>query len=226
MKKLVVLLGLSISLYSCGSMQGNPLAIQIGATTGGMLGSVIGGNMDDYNGWAIGNVIGTIAGAAIGNAITTPKAEQQSADNENNSNSTYDNSYPEPVNRNSGRTYNMQNDDNSSLPLDIENIRFIDENHDKAIGARENCQLIFLLHNTSNATLYNLYPRITLSNRNVGVSAPAVIDRLAPGERVRYTASIYGYSGLRDGSVSVTLAACQQNGGVGEVRQFSLDTTR
>jgi outer membrane lipoprotein SlyB len=236
MKKFIIILGMSMVLYSCGSMQGNPMAIGIGAETGGMLGSVIGGSMsDDYNGYAIGNVIGTIAGAVIGNAVTSPKVESQSEDNNSNYDNQnsdyagYDNSYPQPVQRQSGRTYSRQDapqQQATSLPLYIENIRFVDENKDKAIGAKENCQLIFIFHNTGSTTLYNVYPRIGLSNRNVGASSPLVIDKLNPGERVRYTAWLYGYSALRDGSVDITLTACQQDGGVGDVHQFSIDTTR
>lgn len=229
MKKLLIL-SLSISLAACGTagMQGNPGAILVGAQAGGMVGSIIGSSSDSFTGWAIGNVVGTIAGAAIGNAVSTPhESQQQSVPSR-----TYqqpENSYPE-TNSETDNTYNqgrsIYKDATPFLPVMIQNIRFVDENNDHIIQAGEFCKLIFELYNSGNQVLYNIYPNITLSNPKVGVSKAVLIDQLKPGQRIRYTASVYGYKGLRDGQVSFAITVCQQNGNTGDQRQFTLQTQR
>jgi hypothetical protein len=203
----------------------------VGAQVGGMVGSIIGGSNDSYAGWAIGNIMGTVAGAAIGNAVSTPKQSQQQSTAPYTYQQQQDNSYPEPVNSNNrddnsrydrGQSYNNV----AALPVAIQNIRFVDENNDHVIQAGEFCKLIFELHNTGNQTINNIYPNILLSNKRVGVSNPVLIQTLRPGEKMRYTASIYGYSNLRDGSVDFTITASQQNGATGDQRQFTLNTQR
>jgi hypothetical protein len=221
MKKLLILV-FCLSLFSCGTtdVQGNPAAIQMGASIGGAIGSVLGDSMDSHHdgfGWSIGNMIGTIAGAAIGNAATSPKVDR------NNDGDDYSYSRNNQIN---SREYQEQeqNSVSNTLPIYIEKIRFVDENHNHVIDSRETCKLVFELYNNSSATISDIYPRITLSNDRVGVSDPAIIDKIEGGQRIRYTANLYGYSNLRNGSVTITIAACQQNGPVGDVRQFSLDT--
>lgn len=241
MKKLLIL-GLCIALASCGTegMQGNPGAIMVGAQVGGTLGSIIGGSSDNYGGWAIGNILGTIAGAAIGNAVSTPHnntVAQQSTERSYSSDDQYpqraDNGrtseYGSATGSNSGYGVDNNSDVTSSeptLPLMIENIRFVDENNDHVIQSKEVCKLIFIIHNTGNQTLYNVYPTINLSNRKVGASSPLIIDKIEAGARMKYTASMYGFSDLRDGNVTVTLSVTQQNGGVGDTHQFTLETRR
>lgn len=234
MKKLLIL-GLCVSLAGCGTtgMQGNPAAIMVGAQVGGMVGSIIGGSNDNYAGWAIGNILGTVAGAAVGNAVSIPHQSQQ----QSSAPYTYqqqqqqqDNSYPEPASsdeRNDSRySRQQQNYNTPALPITIQNIRFVDENNDHVIQAGEFCKLIFELYNAGDQTVNNIYPNIVLSTRRVGVSNPALIQSLKPGQRIRYTASVYGYKSLREGSVDFTVTACQQNGPTGDQRQFTLNTQR
>jgi hypothetical protein len=233
MKKLLIL-GLCVSLTACGTtgMQGNPGAIMVGAQVGNMVGSIIGNNSNDYAGWAISTIAGTIAGAAIGNAISTPKNNVQQQ--QQSGYTVQDNSYPEPANGNySNGNYNNGNYSNNNyqnsavLPVAIQNIRFVDDNNNHAIGSGEFCKLIFELYNNSNKTVYGIYPEIQLSSKRVGVSAPALVDKILPGQKVRYTASVYGYSNLRDGSVDFTMTIRQQNTDyTGDQRQFTLNTQR
>ncbi len=229
MKKLLIL-SLSISLAACGTtgMQGNPGAILVGAQAGGMVGSIIGSSSDSFTGWAIGNVVGTIAGAAIGNAISTPHESQQ----QSVSPRTYqqqDNSYPETnidADNSSNQGRSIYKNATPFLPIMIQNIRFVDENNDHIIQAGEFCKLIFELYNSGDQIMYNIYPNITLSNSKVGVSKPVLIEKLRPGQRIRYTASVYGYKDLRDGQVGFAITVCQQNGNTGDQRQFTLQTQR
>lgn len=211
MKKLALLVISCVSLASCGTyMQGNPAAISIGASVGGSLGSIIGGTSDNYRGYAIGNIIGTIAGAAVGAAVSTP--HNNNGDNDNN---------------NAGRV-NRDNcpDSNTRLPLMIENIRFVDDNNDHVIQSGEECKLVFDMCNDGDVVLYNIYPRITISNPDVGVSNPAIIDKLEPGQCLRYTAAVYGKSSLRNGKADFVVIACRQGGCQGDTHRFSLDTQR
>lgn len=219
MKKFLIL-SLSISLAACGTtgMQGNPGAILVGAQAGGMVGSIIGSSSDSFTGWAIGNVVGTIAGAAIGNAISTPHESQQQ-----------DNSYPQPAtdtDNTSNQEHSIYKDATPFLPVTIQNIRFVDENNDHIIQAGEFCKLIFELYNSGDQVLYNIYPNITVSNPKVGVSKPVLIEKLKPDQRIRYTASVYGYKDLRNGQVSFAITVCQQNGNTGDQRRFTLNTQR
>lgn len=216
MKKLALLIIGCVSLTSCGTyMQGNPAAISIGASVGGSLGSIIGGSSDDYRGYAIGNIIGTIAGAAVGAAVSTPH---------NTTGGSSDNNGERRVVR--SRADNNASEEDAALPLVIENIRFVDANNDHAIQANEDCKLVFDMYNDGNSVLYNVYPRITVNNSNVGISNPAIIDKLEGGQRLRYTAAVYGYSALREGKADFVVTACQQGGRQGDVHRFTLDTQR
>lgn len=241
MKKLLIL-GLCASLTACGTMQGNPGAIMVGAQVGNMVGSIIGNSSNDYAGWAISTIAGTIAGAAIGNAISTPKenVEQQQSQSQYSQQPGYtnqDNSYPEPANGRDNGNYSNNNgtyqnnsrtyQNNTALPITIQNIRFVDDNNNHVIGSGEFCKLIFELYNNSDKTVYGIYPEIQVSTKRVGVSNPALIDKILPGQKVRYTASVYGYSNLRDGAADFTVTVRQQNTDyTGDQRQFTLNTQR
>jgi predicted small secreted protein len=232
MKKLFIIVLCCLSLSSCGTtgMQGNPAAIQIGASVGGALGSIIGGSSDDYGGWVIGNMVGTIAGAAIGNAVSTPQNRQQSVSGRSMSDDEED--YPvrssapsrSEVNRNYQQSENLQS--NNELPLIIEDIRFVDENRNHIIEPKESCKLVFDMINTSNSTLFNVFPKITVSDNRIGVSNPMIIDKIDANQRIRYTATLYGYSNLRTGRVNITITASQKDGPDGDSHQFSLQTQR
>lgn len=228
MKNLLIL-GFCISLTSCGTtgMQGNPGAIMVGAQVGSVVGSVIGSSSDSFAGWAIGSIAGTVAGAAIGNAISTPHNTDQTY-----SNSSYqDNTYPEPATsdeRGGGSSSRNETEYQApALPVSIQNIRFVDDNNNHIIESGEFCKLIFELVNTSDQIVYNIYPDIRLSSKRVGISNPALIQKLLPGQRMRYTASVYGYSNLKDGTVDFSMAICQQNSSsIGDQKQFTLETRR
>lgn len=164
-----------------------------GAMIGNSVGSLFGGIADGPRGTWWGSAVGTIAGAAIGNVINSQKKASRTSDYVN----------PEDY-------VAMPQEDaplNLMQQLDIRNIKFVDENHDLKINPQERCQLIFEIHNMGSQPVTNVIPMATASSqkKHIFMSQPIRIDRIDPGEGLRYTLSIYADKHLRTGTVGFNL---------------------
>ena len=187
---------------------GDPTATMTGASIGGNLGGAIGGLIGEGNrgprgafrGSAIGSIIGTIAGAAIGNAVTAPKAEQNEV-------------IPSTANSHDG--------------LRIRNIRFIDTDRNHIISSGESCKVIFEIMNEGTETAYNIVPVVeAIGPKRLYISPSVVIEQLAPGDGVKYTANINADNRMKNGEITIHVAVADDYGQEYVWQEFNLQTER
>lgn len=213
MRKAIICISLCSLLWGCGpnGLQGNPVAVQAGASIGGLIGAIIGDRVGGYNGSAIGSLVGTVAGAAVGNAVTTPK---------NMEDDDYYKEY-EPV---------MQPDriPVRTMELQIKNIRFIDDNRNQTIDANENSKIIFEIFNEGKGNAYGIVPEVAEVSgiKHLQISPSVTIKMLQPGERVRYTATVSAGKKLKSGTATFTVRACDGTGNCSSEREFSIATRK
>lgn len=213
MRKAIICISLCSLLWGCSpnGLQGNPAAVQAGASIGGLIGAIIGDRVGGYNGSAIGSLVGTVAGAAVGNAVTTPR------DTENDD---YYEEY-EPV---------MQPERVPARQsgLRIKNIRFIDDNRNRTIDAYENSKIIFEILNEGDGNAYGIVPEVAEVSgmKHLQISPSVTINMLQPGERVRYTATVSAGKKLKNGNATFLIRACDDAGSCSPEREFSIATQK
>ena len=196
MNKKTVFVGLIASammLSSCQSMS-QFYGATTGASIGGMFGSAIGGIADGPRGSDLGTVVGMAVGGIIGAAATAPKTD--------------DGNY-----RSSDYYYEYEMDDyrqnNAYSPyatIDIEELRFVDDNNNRALDAGEHAKLVFIMRNTGHDYVYDIAPVITVSGtKEIYLSPTAIVKELAPGKAVRYQSEVIATKKLKNGSVDFSI---------------------
>lgn len=196
----------------CATLQqGDPAATTTGAYIGGTLGNNIGGLIGgnnggwrgSYRGSLIGTLVGTLAGAAVGSAITAQREKELPSD-----------AYaPEsrPVYPSGDNTSVPQ----ASLPaLRIHKIRFIDDNRNHRMDASESAKVIFEIMNEGDTPLYNVLPVVETAGKvkHLRISPSAMIEQIAPGMGIRYTATISTDRKWRGDAVTFRVAAALSQG--------------
>lgn len=207
MKKLIfTILFPLLFLASCSSgMQGDPGAINAGAAIGGMVGAIIGDRAGGYNGSQFGALLGTVTGAVVGNAITTPKQETYNNDLYNQSN----NYIQSPLSN-----------------LQISNIRFIDNGRNRIINPEEDCKIVFDISNNGEVAAYNITPIIKeiTGVKNIQISPSTQISYMAPGNVIRYTATVRSGKRLKSGNATFQIYTIDSTGANSEKHEFSIPT--
>lgn len=219
-----ILLALLLAASSCGTT--NTGAILGGASLGGNVGSALGGLIGDsrhgwrgsYRGSAIGSIAGTLAGAAIGGALTAPRQREKSEDGVYQHEQSQEPAYSPaaPVRQQSFYT------------LQIRNIRFIDENRNHIIEAKENSKVIFEIMNEGSEPAYNVIPSVTETTgmKNIHISPSIMVEEILPHNGIKYTATISTGKRLKDGNIILRLAVTDSYGQEYASQEFSLPTQR
>lgn len=220
MKKLsVILLGAALMLSGCESSQ------QIGGVyMGGMLGSVfgssIGGLMGGPRGADAGGALGMIIGGATGAVVTAPKDGRTKKQKSYDATDEYNRRVPRQAEVAAPAVPDGYRD------LQIENLRFVDQNSNRTIDAGERAKLVFEIRNAGPTTVYNVTPVVGVTGtKKVMVSPTAIVASIAPGRSVRYTAELYGKPSLRRGMADFTISFAYGQY-LYTVRSFQLQTGR
>ena len=197
MKK-TVLMGLTAAaallLSSCQSMN-QFYGAATGASLGGMFGSAIGGITDGPRGHNLGTVVGMAVGGMIGAAATAPKT-----DNGNYRSSDYYYDYDK-------EDYRENNAYSPYVNIQIEELRFVDENNNRALDADEHAKLVFIIRNTGRDYVYDIAPVITVTGtKQVYLSPTAIVKELGPGKAVRYQSEIVATCKLKDGTADFSIS--------------------
>lgn len=196
MNKKTVFAGLIAStllLSSCQSM-GQFYGAATGASIGGMFGSAIGGIADGPRGSDMGTVVGMAVGGIIGAAATAPKT-----DDGNYRSSDYYYEYGVD-------DYRQNNSYSPYADIEIVDLRFVDENDNRALDAGEHAKLVFIMRNTGRDYVYDIAPVITVSGtKEIYLSPTAIVKELAPGKAVRYQSEIIATKKLKRGSADFSI---------------------
>ena len=216
MNKKTVFAGLvasALMLSSCQSMH-QFYGATTGASIGGMFGSAIGGLADGPRGSDMGTVVGMAIGGIIGAAATAPKT-----DDGNYRSSDYYYEY--------GRDDYRQNNAYSPYAnIEIEELRFVDENNNRTLDANEHAKLVFIMRNTGRDYVYDIAPVITVSGtREIYLSPTAIVKELGPGKAVRYQSEIIATKKLKNGTVSFSIGLSDGDK-LYTMRSFDLRTNR
>ena len=189
MKKTVFvgLVATSLLMSSCQSMS-QFYGATTGASLGGMFGSAIGGIADGPRGSDLGTVVGMAIGGMIGAAATAPKTDDG---NYRSSDYYYDYDMDD---------YRQNNAYSPYANIEIEELRFVDENNNRALDADEHAKLVFIMRNTGRDYIYDIAPVITVSGtKQIYLSPTAIVKELAPGKAVRHQSEIVATKKLKNG---------------------------
>ena len=211
-----------------------------GTVTGSMLGSVfgssIGGLLGGPRGNDAGTMIGMVIGGAVGAAATAPRTQKSTDVSTRSDEYGYENNRDvDEYNRHSRNsetandTYQSQNSAEQTLEteyrdLQIENLRFVDDNNNRTIDAGERSKIEFELYNRGTETVYNIAPVLRSSEgKRIAISPTAIVASLAPGKGVRYAAELYARPNLHTGTADFTIGFAKGNL-IYTVRTFQLAT--
>lgn len=216
MNKKTVFAGLLTSvllLSSCQSM-GQFYGTATGASIGGIFGSAIGGMADGPRGHDLGTVVGMAVGGIIGAAATAPKTDDG---NYRSSDYYYDYGVDD---------YRQNNSYSPFVNIEIEELRFVDENNNRALDANEHAKLVFIMRNTGRDYVYDIAPVITVSGtKEIYLSPTAIVKELGPGKAVRYQSEVIATKKLKNGTADFSIGLSDGDK-LYTMRSFQLRTTR
>lgn len=116
-----------------------------------------------------------------------------------------------------------------SMPLEIRNVRFVDDNRNHTLDGGELCKVIFEVYNVSGAMAYDVQPTVVEStgNKRISISSTVHVERIAPGKGIRYTAMVLASKRVKDGNACFRIYAVQGNGDVASgVSELTVPTRR
>lgn len=102
--------------------------------------------------------------------------------------------------------YRQNNAYSPYASLEIEELRFVDENNNRALDAGEHAKLVFLIRNTGRDYVYDIAPVITVSGtKQIYLSPTAIVKELGPGKVVRYQSEVVATNKLKSGTVDFSI---------------------
>ncbi len=215
MKKIafVALAAIALMMSSCQSMN-QFYGAATGASIGGMFGSAIGGISDGPRGSDLGTVVGMAVGGIIGAAATAPKTDDG---NYRSSDYYYDYDMDD---------YRQNNAYSPYANIEIADMRFVDENNNRALDAQEHAKLVFIIRNTGRDYVYDIAPVITVSGtKEIYLSPTAIVKELGPGKAVRYQSEIIATKKLKNGTADFSIGLSDGDK-LYTLRSFQLRTYR
>lgn len=187
------LIASTLLLSSCQSMN-QFYGTATGASLGGLFGSAIGGIADGPRGHDMGTVVGMAIGGIIGAAATAPKTDDG---NYRSSDYYYDYGTDD---------YRENNYYSPFASIEIEELRFVDENNNRALDAGEHAKLVFIIRNMGRDYVYDIAPVITVSGtKEIYLSPTAIVKELGPGKAVRYQSEIVATKKLKNGNADFSI---------------------
>ena len=187
------LIASTLLLSSCQSMN-QFYGAATGASLGGLFGSAIGGIADGPRGHDMGTMVGMAIGGIIGAAATAPKTDDG---NYRSSDYYYDYGTDD---------YRENNYYSPFANIEIEELRFVDENNNRALDAGEHARLVFIIRNMGRDYVYDIAPVITVSGtKEIYLSPTAIVKELGPGKAVRYQSEIVATKKLKSGNADFSI---------------------
>lgn len=116
----------------------------------------------------------------------------------------------------------------AGLPaLEIRNVRYV--GNGMTLSAGELAKVTVEVYNNSTSSLYGVQPAVveTTGNRHIFVSAPILIEKIAPGKGIRYTAMVKADRKLKDGTAHFKVFATEKaSGSESGATEFDVSTSR
>ncbi len=228
-----------------------------GSMIGSAIGGISGGHRGSDVGSLIGMAGGAIVGAAIGQAADNAeqqkyedyKAARQRArqhtisqrqidDYDDRDDDRDDDSGFDANNAGDDRLYGFGEDLSGSpsysgatapVALEIRNARMLDASRDGVLMRGEEARVVFEIYNNSSKPVFGVQPSVAevTGNKHIHISENILIESIAPGRGVRYTASVKADSSLKDGTAVIKIGVLQANKEItSQSRQFTIQTRK
>ncbi len=241
-----------------GAYMGSGIGAVLGSAIGGITNGPRGSDVGTLVGMASGAIVGAAVGAEADKA-QQEKAQAQAAarykTRSANTQQTYDDSgynaqgtgddtlydfngseytgnytASNPIDVEHPSTYeNIDSQEQTEIPVEIRNARFVDDNQDFSLSPDELAKVIFEVYNTGSDILYDIQPVVeeTTGNKQITISSSIHIEQIEADQGVRYTAMVKAGSKLKDGTVTFRIYAIQGNGTVvSNLSEFNIVTNK
>lgn len=112
--------------------------------------------------------------------------------------------------------------------IEIRNARIVDANQNSALDRGEVCKVIFEIFNHGHEPLFDVQPTVveTTGNKHIYISPNMHVERIDPGQGIRYTAMLKADNRLRDGNARVCVSVLQGNKAISKVCEFNVPTRK
>lgn len=111
--------------------------------------------------------------------------------------------------------------------LEIRNVVFKDIDNNYSLRRGELAQITMEVYNNTTEPMYNIQPMVkeTTGNKHIYVSEPIIVERIAPGKGIRYTAMVKADNKLKEGTACFTVIVRQTTTGkTSEYKEFNITT--
>lgn len=112
--------------------------------------------------------------------------------------------------------------------VEIRNVQFLDTNHDGVLGRGEKGEVVFEVINRGTYPLDNIEPTVleTTGSKYVLISPSVRVERIMPGEGIRYTATVQASRRVKNGQVSFLPMVNQGGASIGKAAAVTVQTRR
>lgn len=224
-----------------GGHRGSDVGTLIGMAGGAMIGAAVGAKADEAERKKYEDYKAARQEARQRRAATTQRQSQR-GDYDNYDGGNYqDNSGYDATNSGDDRLYgfgeNFSTVDDVNSPttlemrnaLEIRNARLIDASHDGVLTRGEEARVVFEIYNKTTKPVYRVLPSVVevTGNKHIHISENVLVESIAPGKGVRYTANIKADSYLRDGEAVIRVGVFQNNYEVlSQTKEFPVRTSK
>ena len=111
----------------------------------------------------------------------------------------------------------------------IRNAGVFETEHDGVLTRGESCSVVFEITNTSSQPVFDIFPLVEelTGNRHIHISPNLRVESIGPRQTIRYSASLYADTGLRNGQVQVRVGVAQGNSRISsQNREFTVPTAK
>ncbi len=234
-------------------MTGGTFGSIIGSAIGGISGGRHGSDVGTLIGMAGGAMVGAAVGAAADDAQRRQYEEYQAdrqqrmerrqrsydRQSQNNYEQQTDESGFDPSGSGDDRLYGFGEDFGTTTAptykidkradLEIRNARIVDASHDGQLSRGEEARMVFEVFNNSSDPAYQVQPSVaeTTGNKHIRISENVLVECIAPGKGIRYTAVIKADNHLKDGEAVIRIGVFQRNQEItSQTRDFMIKTSK
>lgn len=93
--------------------------------------------------------------------------------------------------------------------IELRNVRFVNEAGNLTLRRGEIAKIVVEVYNRTSDYIYGVQPQVveTTGNKHVFVSSPILVEKIAPGRGIRYTAMVKADRRIKDGEISFAVSA-------------------
>ncbi|MBR3727065.1 MAG: hypothetical protein IKN21_05695 [Prevotella sp.] len=112
--------------------------------------------------------------------------------------------------------------------IEIRNARVVDRNQDNVISRGEVCKVIFEIYNHGDKPLFDIQPTVVeaTGNKHIYISPNMHVERVDPGQGIRYTAMLKAGNRLKNGMARICVSVVQSNRAISKVCEFNVPTRK